>query len=344
MRVLQIGAKNFPPAHGGTERLVYDLVKGMPGVDSHVLVDLEHDSTDRKVSDLPKGFFSRWRAIRRYAQDNNIDVIHVHKSSNIPLALMLKLLGHRCVMTVHGCIWRRGERRWSLPVKGVFWGLDFLACLVLDNVVLVGEHDWMSFETWFPKRRLLLIRNGVSINATSSTFRQSGWTYLGRISPEKNILRLLKAARDLPEKLVLYGPISPPNRRFEEDFLAELKGSNAEWRGPVPADEVRATLGKYRVFINPSFTEGLPFTVLEAAAEGLNLVLSDIRPHRLLGFPCCSYVDPNELDLRKCLKGLSDSGTANQAHVAARYDVQTTLREYERLYQRIAKQALSASC
>ncbi len=335
MKVLQVGAKNYPPAHGGTERLVADLVEGLADTESHVAVEQDHDGTHPRVQRLSGNLIRRWMAVRKYVRNNSIDLVHLHKTNSAPLGLMLKLSGVRCVLTVHGCGWRRAEKRWGLAVKATAALLDLLASVFLDRVVLVGEHDWLSFKRVLPSGRLRLIRNGVSSTACSSNGHRTGWVYAGRISPEKNVLRLIEAAHALPEKLTLYGPISPPNASFEDAFLKKLERANAEWRGPVPSDQVRTTLSRYRVFVNPSSTEGLPFTVLEAAAEGLHLVLSDIRPHRLLNFPSCDYVDPEDLDLAPLLHGVNGHGAANREHVRNEYDIQAMLRSYQSLYQEV---------
>jgi len=335
MKVLQIGAKNYPPAHGGTERLVADLTEGLVDTESHIFVEWEHDCIFPRVQQLPGNTLMQWIAVRKYVKNNGIDLVHLHKTNYVPLGLMLKLSGLRCILTIHGCGWRRGEKRWGPGVKVSAAILDFLASLFLDRVVLVGEHDWLSFTRFLPSWRLRLIRNGVSVDPRSSNGHRRGWVYLGRVSPEKNVLKLIEAADVLPEKLAIYGPISPPNVRFEEAFLKKLEGSNAEWKGPLPSDQVRTTLSRYEVFVNPSLTEGLPFTVLEAAAEGLHLVLSDIRPHRLLGFPSCDYVDPENLDLMPFLRETNGNGETNRAHVCKEYNVDIMRRSYLSLYNEI---------
>lgn len=332
LKVLHIGPKNYPPNHGGTERLVYDLVTGMPEIESHVFVEWGHNHDYPRVMKMPKGIIARWKMIRNYVRRNNIDIIHIHKSSNIPLALALKLSGFKCILTVHGCIWRRGEGRWSLLTKVVFFILDFLACTFLDRVILVGDHDWLSFKKFFLRKKLALIRNGVAVERNGTRGLRNGWAFLGRISLEKNVLNLIKAAGELPEKLTIYGPISPPNPEYERAFLHEIECSNVEWQGPVSSDQVRSTLAKYAIFINPSSTEGLPFTVLEAAAEGLYLVLSDIRPHRLLDFPECSYIDPDNLDLSH-LSGTVLNGEANRAHVVNNFSIEKMLEGYLNVYR-----------
>ena len=335
MKVLQVGAKNYPPAHGGTERLVADLVDGLAEMESHVFVEQDHDGVFPRVHELSGNVLRQWRVARKYIRSQGIDLVHLHKTNSAPLGLLLKLSGVPCILTVHGCGWRRGEKRWGPGVKAAAAILDFLACLFLDRVVLVGEHDWLSFKQFLPSRRVQLIRNGVSIGPQAPNGHRRGWVYLGRVSPEKNVLRLIEAADVLPDKLAIYGPISPPNARFEEAFRRRLEGANAEWKGPVAGDQVRSVLSHYEVFVNPSSTEGLPFTVLEAAAEGLHLVLSDIRPHRLLGFPSCDYVDPEALDFASLLGGTNRKGEANRMHVRQEYNVDTMRRSYLALYREI---------
>ena len=332
LKVLQVGAKNFPPEHGGTERLVYDLTTIMPGVESHVLVEWGHSQEQPRVNTLPKGIMARRRMIHDYMVKNDIDIVHIHKSSNIPLALMLKLSRFKCVLTVHGCVWRRGETRWSHFTKLAMFIFDLMACISLDKVVLVGKHDWMSFQSLFPSKRISLVQNGVVVETRHTCQPREGWAFLGRISPEKNVLNLIKAANQLSEKLTIYGPISPPNPKYERAFLHELEHSNVEWRGPILPDHVGPTLAKHRVFVSPSFTEGLPFSVLEAAAEGLYLVLSDIRPHRLLDFPECSYIDPNNLDLGH-LSSNTLNGNANRAHVANNFSMDKMIEGYLDIYR-----------
>lgn len=332
LKVLHIGPKNYPPNHGGTERLVYDLVTSMPEIESHVFVEWNNDSHYPRVRRLPRGLITRWKMISDYMRSNGIDIIHIHKSSNTPLALLLKLSGFKCILTVHGCIWRRGEARWSLLTKVVFFILDFLACTFLDKVILVGDRDWLSFKKFFPRKKIALVRNGVAVKRNGICRPREGWAFLGRISPEKNVLNLIKAAGELSEKLTIYGPISPPNPKYEKLFLSELEHSDVEWRGPIRSQEVKATLAQYKVFINPSLTEGLPFTVLEAAAEGLYLVLSDIRPHRLLGFPECSYVDPDNLDLPHLSSNVLN-GEANRAHVVNNFSIENMIEGYLDIYR-----------
>lgn len=126
MRILHIGAKNFPPAHGGVEKVVYDIVTGMRQVESHVLTEWKPIRPQENVNVLEKGFFPAIRQIRHYCKDNTIDIVHFHKEVFILHALVLQAIGIRCMVTIHGCGWRLSR-----------WGLHFRIALLSLTAWLV---------------------------------------------------------------------------------------------------------------------------------------------------------------------------------------------------------------
>jgi glycosyltransferase involved in cell wall biosynthesis len=214
--------------------------------------------------------------------------------------------------------------------------LDCLACCLLDKTVFVGEYDWRLFKRIIPLRKLYLIRNGVVVREEQETSKKDGMVYLGRISPEKNVLRLIEAAEAAGVEVDLYGPFDRHDTKFREKVLQLIQSSRyAEWKGPLYFEDVQPTLSKYRVFVNPSFSEGLPLSVLEAAAEGLYLFLSDIPQHRLLGFPACTYVDPYVLDLTPALSIRNSEGQRNREHVKCEFDVRKMIEAYSAIYRRL---------
>mgnify|MGYP000697205758 CR=1 FL=1 len=112
VKVLHVGPKNYPPSHGGIEKIVYDLVEGMEGVESHVFTERSSPEDLPRVLPLDSGGLGAVKQIRRYCREQAIDVVHLHKNRYIPHALLLRLAGIRCVLTIHGCAWRLS--RWAL--------------------------------------------------------------------------------------------------------------------------------------------------------------------------------------------------------------------------------------
>src|SRR5690606_32067454 len=105
--------------------------------------------------------------------------------------------------------------------------------------------------------------------------------------------------------------------------------------GVLAHTDLFASLSKYGAFINPSFSEGMPVSVLEAASVGLMLVLSDIRQHRDLGFPDAVYVRP-DADEIVGLDKIGGYSAANVEVVKNRYSINSTCVRYEEIYSKIA--------
>ncbi len=333
LKVLHVGPKNFPPSHGGVEKVAYDLVMGMPHVESHVLTEWPSDSPWPRVSTLERGIRRAVGQIRRYCRDQAIDIVHLHKESFTPHALLLSLKGVKCVLTVHGCGWRLA--RWPLHFRAAVFLMDCLACQWGPEVVFVGERDWRLFRRLAPFRPVHFIRNGVNGVKHAAGALKSQMVYLGRLSPEKNVLGLIQAAESHGVELDLYGPFDKHDPTFQDTVLGRLQQcTHVRWRGPVPFDKVRETIAGYRAFVNPSFSEGLPVSVLEAAAEGLHLILSDIPQHHLLGFPACSYVNPAHLSLAD-IPWDSLDGEGNRRHVVAAFSLDKMIHAYEEIYERM---------
>lgn len=129
-----------------------------------------------------------------------------------------------------------------------------------------------------------IIRHGVPQQETSELFRlrevPSKFTdmaplkllYLGRISPEKGIDRVIAAMADLnaPFELDIYGMSDP-----RDEYATELKAIAArcqrvKFRSPVHADEVTSLMRSYHALMVPSVClETGPLVVLEAFHAGL---------------------------------------------------------------------------
>lgn len=95
----------------------------------------------------------------------------------------------------------------------------------------------------------------------------SEFLYLGRLSAEKGLDRLMEAWNGLPARLVVVGD-GP-----ERERLAALAPANVELRGAVAPADVPAHLARARALVLPSICyEGAPRTVVEAFAAGVPVI------------------------------------------------------------------------
>jgi glycosyltransferase involved in cell wall biosynthesis len=103
--------------------------------------------------------------------------------------------------------------------------------------------------------------------------------FLSRLARKKNLPRAIELAGRVPGDVVfdIYGTAEDPAYLAECQALIEELPPNVRCRylGPIPYEEVHATLAKYHVFLFPTLNENFGHVILEALLARLPLVLSD---------------------------------------------------------------------
>jgi glycosyltransferase involved in cell wall biosynthesis len=333
IRVIHVGPKSYPPAHGGVETMVYQLVEAL-GAQATAAIYVEWSGSGGNVHVLGKGLFSQWFQVMSAAKRYAPCIVHLHKETFLPLGLLLRVCGCRCMVTLHGCAWRLS--RWSPLHRVAGFLLDWIGCWMIQRTVFVGKRDWSLFQRLTPLRELAYIPNGVLLDDAPVGDKSKGCVYIGRISPEKNILNLIDAAETAGIDLDLYGPFDRRDEGFKAKVMEKLeRATHVQWRGSLSHDQVYQTLRRYRTLINVSYSEGMPVSVLEAAACGLNLVLSDIPQHRVLGMPVAAYVATDDLLLHSAAQ--LPEGGANRRHVGDFFEVTRMADRYRAIYREMLK-------
>jgi glycosyltransferase involved in cell wall biosynthesis len=180
--------------------------------------------------------------------------------------------------------------------------------------------------------------------------------FVGRLVPEKDPVTLLRAFRDVETqlRLVIVGGTS-----FTEDYTAVVEQLAAAdprviLAGYRYSDQLAELLTNAALFVQPSQLEGLPITLLEAAAYGLPVIASDIEPHvEVVGVPApgrelfpTGDVGALTAALQKTLDQLSltEAGAATlQRDVLRNYDWDNAVDALEAVYARAAARAQGRS-
>ena len=113
-------------------------------------------------------------------------------------------------------------------------------------------------------------RNGMS--------KQDEVIFAGKISEKKGVLSLLKAMREVPgKKCVLAGGAGDQDayRRIQEE-AKKLQG-RAVFKGKLDQKSLADAFNRAKVFVLPSFYEGLPLVALEALSCGCQVVMTDLE-------------------------------------------------------------------
>ncbi len=154
------------------------------------------------------------------------------------------------------------------------------------KLILQNKDDYQIFERILPTKNLVLIRgSGVDTKKFSPSSRPPKGlpkvTLVARLLWDKGIKEAVEAhsillTRSIPLELVLAGPLDPqnpsaiPESKIKEWLLAKL----CTWTGKE--EDVAALYQSSTLAILPSYREGLPKALLEAAACGLPIITTDV--------------------------------------------------------------------
>lgn len=165
---------------------------------------------------------------------------------------------------------------------------------------------------------------------------------IGRIEARKNQLLLARAMRDMDLRLVLIG------HEGDAAYAARIRAEGGDrvlmvGRLEAAGEMLRSALAGARAFALPSWCEGASLAVLEAAAAGATLVLSDRSSEREYFGDLAFYCDPGDPDsIRAALEAALDlpdrAGWATnlQAHVTTHNSWDRYALDSARAYARAA--------
>jgi poly(glycerol-phosphate) alpha-glucosyltransferase len=177
------------------------------------------------------------------------------------------------------------------------------------------------------------------------TRRSRRLLFLGRIHPKKGLLLLLPAwARILPQarewELVIAGPDEGGHLQEVRACVANLGiGDRVIFTGLVQGDEKVRLLHSADLFVLPSYSEGLPMSVLEALACEVPVIATrESNVGDLLaegaGWQCSAQVDSLAEALGQAVLAAeserADRGSAGRRIIEARYAWPAVVKELER--------------
>lgn len=201
-------------------------------------------------------------------------------------------------------------------------------------------------------RRVELIPNGVDTSQfrpLSGSPRRDGKRrilYVGRLSPEKNLARVVRATASMGpgviDVMVGSGPL-----RDELQAQAHRLGVAIEFPGVVDQRRLPEVYASADAFVLASFTEGHPKALLEAMACGVPCVASDCAGNRSLvrdGETGLLFDPAKSSELAACLDrvlhepGLAEGLTrAAREEVVARYDLRALVEREISLVRDVAR-------
>ena len=294
----------YKPHVGGLEKYVENFSKNLPNkkiliITSKYLPNLEDTSTDENITiqridckEIIKGKYyiptlKGIKQIRKDIQENSAE-IHTHTRfylNNCIATYYSKKYHLKHYHFEHGSSFVKDG---SLFVKACAWLFDHtLAFYTLKNSDLifpVSESVRMFLENNYGNLKLgSTIYNSYDFSLDTFNKKERPQVlkllFVGRIIRSKGVYELIDACTlmnktNIPYTLTLIGDGSEMDN-IKEIVKKNKLESNVVFKGMLPFDETQKEYNKYDILINPSYTEGLPTTVIEALGNGLMVIATD---------------------------------------------------------------------
>jgi poly(glycerol-phosphate) alpha-glucosyltransferase len=211
-----------------------------------------------------------------------------------------KRTGRPVVVAPHGSLdsWALRNSKWKKRIAAWVFKDEQLRRATFLRALCDAEVD--SIRAYGLRQRVEVVPNGVGLPAVLAGDRvgRRRLVFLGRIHPKKGLVGLIRAwaelRRDLGAakfsewELVVAGWDQGGHEGELKALCAELglkvfsfqgsvsrgDGADVVFRGAVFGKEKEALLRSAEAFVLPSFSEGLPMSVLEAWAFGLPVVMT----------------------------------------------------------------------
>lgn len=246
-----------------------------------------------------------------YAKWKGYSFIHIHGIGPSLLAPLARLLGLKVIMTNHGPDYRR--RKWGKISRFILRLGELLGTVSAHKVIAVSLYIKKRLHTMYYRFDCIYLPNGVSIRGRVNEdgfLKQLGLvknSYIltaGRFVPEKGFHDLIKSCTKITRgniKLVIAGDAD-----YETDYSRKLKkdarDNGCVLPGFIPKETLAQLYSHARLFVLPSYHEGLPLSLLEALGYGIDVLVSDIPAHRDIGLDKASYFKAG--DVAELAKGI----------------------------------------
>ncbi|CAN5136034.1 glycosyltransferase family 4 protein [soil metagenome] len=216
------------------------------------------------------------------------DVFHINSSKMGLGALAGRLVGiPKIIFTLHGFPWNENRPSWQ---KSALKCLTWLTIVLSNKTICVAEEARTIMKNWpFIQNKLVIIHNGVEtfVLEEKNTARAklvpnlANDTLLVGVASELHYIKgidvLLRAwakfKKDHAGELVILGSGE------EKENLSTLTRSlsiqsSVHFKGHV--DNARTLLKAFDIFVLPSRSEAMPYSILEAGYSGLPTIASSV--------------------------------------------------------------------
>ncbi|MBR3609092.1 MAG: glycosyltransferase family 4 protein [Bacteroidales bacterium] len=320
MKIVVTGTRGIPGIQGGVESHCEELYPLLVDENHQVVVvrrkeyiSKGYETTEYrgvKIKDISCLRTKHFEAVIHtilavlYARFTNADIVHIHAIGPSIIVPFARLLGLKVVTTHHGPDYDRQKwgkfSKWILRL-GEKWGAKYS-----NRVIVISKHIKNIINTKYPSQKQVhLIHNGVNLSCTSNSadyLKELGLekgSYIlavGRFVEEKGFDLLIDAYKNIgcKKKLVIAGGADHESK-YSLKLKEMAKENGVILTGFIQKDKLSQLYSNTKLFVLPSYHEGLPIALLEAMNSKADVLVSDIPANAEVGLDKDCYFECGNL-------------------------------------------------
>jgi|SRR5690554_5725473 len=283
------------------------------------------------------------------------DIVHIHGIGPAIFTPLFRLLGVKVIYTHHGQDYMRAK--WGNIAKTTLKCGERLGTKFASKIIVISHYLDSFLKTHYKTSKTILIHNGVEIDKTTipnekellSRFNLKPQKYIlacGRLVKEKAFHDLIAAYSNLSSelkseyKLVIAGSADHEDP-YSKKIKSEATQAGVTLTGFISGDVLKAVQKNAKLFVLPSYHEGLPIALLEALSYNLDIIASDIPANTEVPLPKQHFSPVGDIPaLSKKIEEHLLSSTNHDFHqiIHDYYNWDSIAKQTASLYREIGKQ------
>ena len=270
----------------------------------------------------------------------NFDIVHAH---NIPSALAMKNSSAKKILTIHGIFSTQIEQLHGKSTGNISKKFEKDALSWANVVTVISKESREHYSNL--GFNIIQIPNGLDFSLfeikEERKFKKQ-IIFAGRLSKEKGIDSVIEICKKLPSDIHLLILGDGPEAKNIKKIESQL--NNVHYLGNMEHKQTISLIKGSDILLQPSFSEGISSTILEAMACKTPIIASNIGGNNeiLQNQESGILVEPKDYDLfvEKINELISDSNLSNKLTKSAynnvqKYDWEIIGKQYLDVYESI---------
>lgn len=367
MKIVVTGTRGIPGIQGGVETHCEELFPRIANEKYEIIVirrpeykSLGHEINTYKgvqIKDLKTLPGKHLEAITHtfisvlYARKVHADIVHIHAIGPSLIIPIVRILGMKAVMTHHGPDYDR--QKWGKLSKSILKLGEKLGGKYANHVIVISQHIHNIVQKKCPlQKNISLIYNGVNLTCSpinKDYLKELGLdkaSYIlavGRFVKEKGFDLLINAFKNIEDKnvkLVIAGDADHEDQ-YSHSLKKMAQNSNIILTGFIQKEKLAQLYNSARLFVLPSFHEGLPISLLEAMNCHCDVLVSDIPANKEVGLSDSCYFKCGDIEnLKKSLNNKLQSKHTSHEYDMSLYNWDHIANQTKDIYDSLIKKTI----